>query len=185
VEAVEVWKWNRKREYAAELLAESLLSYKEICAKVKCSTVALRNWRNTEEFKKRVDDLAAELRLEIRNKGIAILENRVMSYNDRWQRMQRVITERAADKQFQGVPGGETGLLCHKVKSIGSGEFATMVDEYEVDTGLLKEMREHEEQAAKELGQWQDKGDLKDDGRMIVIQFANLPAPPWADMAQK
>jgi hypothetical protein len=34
------------------------------------------------------------------------------------------------------------------------------VAEYSIDTGLLKELRDHERQAAQELGQWAEKVDL-------------------------
>jgi class 3 adenylate cyclase len=43
------------------------------------------------------------------------------------------------------------------VKGIGAGENYREVREYEVDVALLRELRAHEEQAARELGQWVDK----------------------------
>lgn len=71
--------------------------------------------------------------------------------------MQQVIAERAEAKEMQGVAGGETGLLAHNVKGLGKGDDFELVDEYAVDTGLLREIRETEKQAAIELGQWQEK----------------------------
>lgn len=71
--------------------------------------------------------------------------------------MKQVIDERAIDPEMMKAAGGSTGLLVRKLKQIGSGENAELVEEFEVDTGLLKEMREHEKQAAQELGQWVER----------------------------
>jgi hypothetical protein len=65
--------------------------------------------------------------------------------------MHQVIAERAADPEMQAVPGGKTGLLVRSTKGLGSGDNFTTVEEYEVDTALLKELREHELQAASEF----------------------------------
>lgn len=86
--------------------------------------------------------------------GIRNPQSRVSALEDRWERMRRVISERAADPEMQDVPGGKTGLLCMTFKQLGSGLTATVVREYKVDTALLYELREHEQQAAEELGQW-------------------------------
>jgi hypothetical protein len=61
---------------------------------------------------------------------------------------------------MQDVPGGRTGLLVRTIKSIGSGEKATTVEEFAVDTGLLREIRELELQVSKELGQFVEKHDV-------------------------
>ncbi len=82
---------------------------------------------------------------------------RVRALEDRWRRLRQVIAERAASAEMQGVPGGTTGLLTHTVKGIGSGDHFQAVDEYAVDTNLLRELREIEKQAAQELGQWTEK----------------------------
>ncbi|MHC5543152.1 hypothetical protein ACYOEI_33435, partial [Singulisphaera rosea] len=91
-------------------------------------------------------------RTTVRRRGIAILERRVDALHDRWLRMQTIIEERAADKEMDGVPGGKTGLIVRQTR--GSGPDAEPIDDYVVDTALLKELREHEKQAAQELGQW-------------------------------
>ena len=84
------------------------------------------------------------------------LTNRVDALNVRWGRLQAVIEERAADPTMQ-APGSSTGLLTRTQKQIGSGDSAVTVEEYQVDTRLLKELREHEKRGAQELGQWSEK----------------------------
>ncbi len=57
---------------------------------------------------------------------------------------------------MEKVPGGKTGLIVRQIKAVGSGAGMKIVPEYVLDTGLLKELRAHEQQAAGEL---QSRGD--------------------------
>lgn len=93
----------------------------------------------------------------IRGEGITNRQNRVNAYNDRWERMKLVIDERAADESMARVPGGKSGLLVRQWKKIGFGEDTEMVEEFAVDVGLLKELRELEKQGAVEAGEWNEK----------------------------
>ena len=146
--------WNDDRRLAAQLVAEGNLADIDIAAKLGVTRQTIWNWRKTPEFQEFVDELQEAFKTEVRRRGLADRERRVRALNDRWNRLQRVMEERADDPAMANVPGGRTGLLVHDVKSVGSGYSAQVVDLYEVDTGLLKELREHEKQAAQELGQW-------------------------------
>ena len=64
--------------------------------------------------------------------------------------MRQVIDQRAASPDFAKVPGGTTGLLCRDLRCKDTPA-------YKIDTGLLAELRAHEQQAAQELSQWQTK----------------------------
>jgi flagellar motor switch/type III secretory pathway protein FliN len=77
---------------------------------------------------------------------------RVEALNDRWEKLHQVIAERARSEEMQGVPGGSTGLVVKTVKAVGKGEDFRLVEQYEVDVGLLKAILEHERQAAAEAG---------------------------------
>jgi hypothetical protein len=88
----------------------------------------------------------------ILDKGIAVKQSRIDALNDRWALLKQLIRERADDPNMQDIPGGTTGLLVHNTKAIGAGRSMQVIDEYNLDTGLLKEMREHEKQAAQEVG---------------------------------
>lgn len=80
------------------------------------------------------------------------------------------------------VPGGKTGLLVREIKSIGAGPNSREVEEYKVDTGLLKELREHERQAAIELGQWQESGQqLKPGEARLTVTYDAIQAIQQAD----
>jgi hypothetical protein len=63
-------------------------------------------------------------------------------------------------------PGASTALLVRRERSVGSGQNQKFVAEYKVDTGLLRELRKLEKQAAIELGQWTEKRDVKLDANV-------------------
>jgi hypothetical protein len=157
------FRWNRHREEAARLVAEDLLSNELIAARFGVSRQSLDKWKRHPEFQARVSAIRDATRAAIIAEGIANQQNRVNALNDRWQRMQRVIEERAADDisgtflddetgEAHVVAGWRTGLLVRAEKPHGI--------EFAVDVGLLRELRAHEEQAAKELGQWVDRNEL-------------------------
>lgn len=146
-----------QQEIAAGLVAADKLTDPQICAEIGIkSRITLQTWRHKPEFAARVSEIRAEMRATARTYGIAVVEERLMAQNERWLAMKQVIEERAEDETMRGA-GHATGLLVRKYKMIGSGESAYMVEEYEVDTGLLKEMRELEKHAAIEMGQWEEK----------------------------
>jgi hypothetical protein len=158
--------WDHPKELAAELLAEGELEQKEIAAQCGVTYQTLWNWRKIPDFQARVEQRLREIRAEIRRHGIAVVERRVARVHDTWKRLQRVVQARAAD--MAGIPGGDTGLLVRKTKMLGTGVFAREIEEYEVDTGLLAELRAHEKQAAEELGQWLTKTESQVKAEVII-----------------
>ncbi len=149
-----IFQWSTAKEQVALDLAHDELTHAEIAEKAGISPSTLYEWNRHADFVARVEENRAEIWAAIRKHGIAVRENRVRALNDRWRRLRATIEARAADPAMAGVPGGKTGLLVHNVKGVGKGEDFQLIDLYEVDTGLLRELREHEKQAAQELGQW-------------------------------
>jgi hypothetical protein len=145
------------------------LTYPAIAEKVGISRATLSRWRDKPEFAARVTEHMEEFRELVRRRGVARMERRLDALNDRWNRMRQVIDDRAIDPKMQAVPGGTTGLIAHNIKGVGRGEDFQLVDVYEVDTGLLRELREHEKQAAQELGQWLEKREITGDDKAPVI----------------
>jgi hypothetical protein len=102
--------------------------------------------------------------------------NRLKAQQDRHDRLKRVMEARGAG--MVDVPGGETGLLVRRVKSIGYGDSAQVVEEYELDATLLAEARKLEEQAAREVGQLgpeAGRGPAGGPGTIIVVVPMALP----------
>ena len=129
----------------------------EIADRCGVSRPALRRWKARPEFRARVDEHLEAYRRAVLRHGVAVLERRVAALDDRWRRMLRVIDERAEDPDMRNVPGGSTGLLVRRVKGLGRGDSSRVIDEFSLDTALLRELREHEKQAARELGQWAER----------------------------
>jgi hypothetical protein len=147
--------WTVQREEAAALVADDTMTNAAICTRVGISLATLARWKHAPEFTARVEEHLAAFRKAVLDHGVARLELRVGALDDRWQRLRQVIEERARDQELTRVPGGSTGLLVRHSRGIGSGDRFERVDEYLLDAALLREMREHEKQAAYELGHWQ------------------------------
>lgn len=173
------FSWTRKREEAALLVAADELTNEQIADQLAITDRTLLRWKLEPAFKERVAEHVAAWRAEIRKRGITERQNRVDALNSRWEAMQLIVTERAVDmggRSDEGVPqipGGSSGLLVRQFKVLGAGRNARFVEEYAVDVGLLRELRAHEEQAAKELGQWQDKLGLT--GDLLIREYVGVP----------
>ncbi len=157
--------WTRKRERAALQVAEDHLTEEAIAKQAGVTKVTLWTWRKHPDFAARVEAHKARWAAEIEQEGIANRQNRVNALNERWRLMQQVIEARAADATMKGA-GHETGLLVRSVKPTKRG----MVEEYRFDGALVAELRAHELQAARELGQLVERRELtgKDGGPMEV-----------------
>lgn len=167
------FRWTAVRAQAAVWVAQDEQSDEQIAEASGVDRVTLHRWKQHPVFATRVQEHVARLAEVALKRGIAQREKRVAALHDRWKRMQRVIEARADDASMADVPGGPTGLLVRQVKNIQVADVwggldsdlqeskpskkSRMVEEYAVDTGLLKELREHEKQAAQELGQWVEK----------------------------
>lgn len=158
--------WTRRQEQAARLVAEDDKPDEGIASELGISRPTLARWKRHPNFRERVRSIVAEMRAAILSEGIADMATRIAALDDRWDRMRQVIIERAESPETAHVPGGKTGLIVHNVKGIGKGDDFQVIDLYEVDVGLLSELRAAEQQAAKQLGQWIEKGELtgKDGG---------------------
>ncbi len=181
-------KLTSKQIQAAALLAADEISDEAIAERLGVARKTLQRWRELPDFLDAMADHnhrveTAMLRLDIakRHKRVAIL-------NDLQNKMLTVIDERAAHYQVIEIenaitetdqrrmarvaaemfgttdetvvpPGGTTGIVVRQLKMVGSGMSAKIVEEFAVDTGLIKELRANQEQAAKELGQWVDRSE--------------------------
>ena len=159
----EKFEWNKKREDAAYLVANDEISDEAIAEQLKIGRTTLFRWKKHPVFAARVNEIVGIQRQVILSRGIADKVKRVEQQNDRWKRMRRVINERAAEYEGKKIAGGESGLLVRTFKIVGTGPGAYEVEEFAVDTGLLRELREIEKQAAQEVGDWTEKHEHKVD----------------------
>lgn len=185
------FKWPGRSERAALLVAEDLKPDVEIAKEVGVSERQLERWKQHPDFAERVQEHRDAARALIRAEGIANRQNRVDALNDRWLRLHQVIAARAIE--HANVPGGSTGLLVRQVRLVKvysattnpddvdepdaadvliSAKLSQEVAEYAIDTGLLKELREHERQAAQELGQWTEKQEHT--GELLIREYVGI-----------
>lgn len=154
------FEWTPQRESAAELFAADDLSWPEIAEKLGVSSKTLARWHRTPEFKARIHEIIVAFQAESLQFAIADKMKRVEVLNKVWEDLQKVKDERAISPEMRTVAGGKTGLLVRTIKSVRDGEESRVVEEYAVDRSLIRSIVEVEEQAARQLGQWQDKQDV-------------------------
>jgi len=159
---VDRWEWDDRKREAVALLCESDLRIGQIADRLGIHRTTLHDWRQNPEFAAAVRELEQALAEEVNRFTIAKRAERVGGYDERRQLMLRVIRERGEwfSKNEPSVPGGGTGLLIKRHKIVGQGKDATALPEYEEATGLLKELRELEKQAAIEAGQWTERHEV-------------------------
>ena len=129
----------------------------------------LLRWSKGHQWQKRLEQAAKEQRQAIIARGIIEKQNRLDAYNDLFKRSYDVIKARAGDETSTG-PGSGSGLLARTYKGVGKGDDFKLIEEYAVDTGLIREMRELAKQTAQEMGEWTERKELSGpDGKPLVI----------------
>ncbi len=174
------FSWTEAREKAAVLLAEDRATDAEVGAAVGVRRETIWAWKKHPAFAARVKEVAETLGEVALRYAVGRRARRLEGYDQRREELLRVVRERAADPAMAGVPGGGTGLLVRTVKVVGSGENAERVEEFKVDVGLLRELRELERQAAVEAGDWQEappEGSLSVGGVVLVVVPAGGRGP--------
>lgn len=164
--------WNARRLRAAEMLAEDEITDIAIAESVGISDRQLRVWKQHPEFQAKIEEFSLALERAVLRFGIAKRRKRVERQNADWQRLDQVRRERAADESLRHIPGASTGLIVRRYKAIGSGRDQTIVEEYEIDSGLLNLQLALEKHAAQELGQWSEKSEHRHE--MIVREYVGV-----------
>lgn len=162
------------KDQAAQDVAEGRLEFREIAEKAGVEVRTLHRWRKEEKFAARVRQLSKDLSEAALARAIRRKEYRVNVLAGIQSKILQVIEERGGDPSMADVPGGKTGLLVRQYKVSGD----TVVTEYVVDAGTIRELRAVQEQVGKELGQLVDKHeqrfirgveDLSDDELAAIV----------------
>jgi hypothetical protein len=147
------FRWSKQLEQVAALLADGILTLDQIAATVGVSVPTIVRARRQPKFAARIEELLDDFRRTVRSHGIAVKERRIAAEVDVLERLQTIILERA-EKAPDNVPGAKTGLLVKRARTITNGKTAKIVEEWALDTGLLKAKLAAERHLAIELGQW-------------------------------
>jgi hypothetical protein len=164
---------TKKREKAAQLIAEDCLSDEKIAAEVGIGRSTLARWKIDRHFLARVETIAAAYAKRALKHGLARKEYRLAVLNDLHQRMLQVIEERALSADLASVPGGKTGLVTKTLKGIGKGDDFQVVEVYEVDIGTIAKICDVQKQVAEELGQRVRRSEVTDMNRLFERMSRN------------
>jgi Helix-turn-helix of insertion element transposase len=148
---------------AAQLVAEGELTDQVIANELGLERRTLWRWRRNTRFMAKVDAITDRLNSALARRAIAHKVRRIDRLNRDWLKLQSIMEARANDSTLANEPGGSTGLLVRTLKTIGQGKTSRVVEEFNVDAALLRELLSIEQQAAKELGQWTDKVAVRDE----------------------
>jgi hypothetical protein len=158
------------QERAALLMADDAQTDKQIALSCGVTERTIERWRCHPAIAARIAEHRRLQAAALTDEGIANRQNRIDRLNARAKLMDTVIEERAKHRQNQRAPGGKTGLLVRTAK----GKHIV----FEVDTGLLAELRAHEKQAAIERGEWEEKSKVTNEG--VPITVIEVPMEPRA-----
>jgi hypothetical protein len=88
---------------------------------------------------------------------------RLLALQDRWDRVRQAIVGRSTGDYAAMM---RTGIVCRKLRRIGSGKDAHLVEEYEIDGGAVEALNAIERRAAIETGPEFDRQDIKPNGKV-------------------
>lgn len=160
------FKWNEQRAKAAQFLAEARLGDEEIAQEVGISRNQITRWKRHPEFAARIAQIVEATAEALKTQGIRRKENRLDNYQRLVDKMFALIDARGAEMaKTEEIAGGETGLLVRDYKGKDADRAV-----YAFDASLIRELREHQKQAAIEVGEWTEKKDLTSDGKALELR---------------
>jgi Terminase small subunit. len=153
-----------------------------------------------------IADIQAEIKAaqdELRAEGITAKANRIGDYAELRDRLWLIINERGQehgkrDEAYEAAAsmfnvagetkmlGGASGLLTRKFNIVGAGRSARIIEEHQLDTGLIQQLLNVDKQAAQELGEWSEKRQISgpDEGPIEVKSAESASEKLLALLAQ-
>jgi hypothetical protein len=151
-------KLKPAQQKAAMLVAQGA-SNGQVAAEVGVSLRTIVNWKRDAGFQAAVDGALRPWLDQMRAREIADREKRLERLNADRLRLMHIRDARAQDPAVQAIPGGKTGLVirCGRRKLDLLGQVIEETEEYKVDYRMLERLESMEEQAARDLGQRDQK----------------------------
>jgi hypothetical protein len=144
---------NMRQTIAAQLLGEDRLPDRQIAEIVGISRRQLAKWKTLPDFKELINTHAKQYISQFTTEGLARKEKRLAVKNDIHDRLLTAIKERGDDPDMEDVPGGTTGLVVKQYKAIGKGKSFRIIEEYKIDTPVVRSILDLHEDVREELGQ--------------------------------
>lgn len=171
-----------RKEKAAQLIAKGNLTIEEVAESIGVTRETIYQWNREPEFTARIAQLQQRIKDKLETLLISQKFYRQLTLQEQLLSLQQIKDARAAKLNVPAEEGGESGLMVRRLRMIGSGENATTVEEFVVDTAFAKEVRETLKQAAQEAGQWVEKvAPTTPDGQ---DEYSGIPAPELSEFRQ-
>jgi hypothetical protein len=137
----------------------------------------LESLRKDGDWMDMLEALSSDFRAGQMSSGIARREVRVMHLQNRHDLVSQIVAQRAQqadpDSAYyvpgaENVPGASTGLLARTLRSMGSGPYQQVVEDWGLDSNLLAQLSAIEEKAAVELGHRVAKSEVTVTGKAYI-----------------
>ncbi len=153
---------------AVALLVEGELTTQAIADTLRVSRVTLWNWRQLSAFRSEYQRQLAAAEQQAADFAVSRRVNRVAALDALHAKLLQAVADRAALYADEPYLPARTGLFVKDVKSIGSGAWAYAETVWTLDKATIDAILSLQKQAATELGQWQEKVDVR--GRVEVTE---------------
>ncbi|MDP9364207.1 MAG: hypothetical protein M3Q10_08275 [Chloroflexota bacterium] len=178
---------SEAKRRAVVLIAEGGKVYQQIADELGITRECLWRWRKEPQFAAALDDLRALLEEETRAYAVANRHDLLEGLTERRERLLRIVAEREEyHRNHETVhPGATTGYLVKTHKVVGTGAYATTVEEWAVDAGLVKSLNETEKQGAVLAGIWTERQQVEADigihaGPPTVVRIRSQRSNPYS-----
>ncbi|MDP9364927.1 MAG: helix-turn-helix domain-containing protein [Chloroflexota bacterium] len=178
---------SEAKRRAVVLIAEGGKSYQAVADELGITRECLWRWRKEPQFAAALDDLRALLEEETRAYAVANRHDLLEGLTERRARLLRIVAEREEyHRDHQTLhPGATSGYLAKSYKVVGTGAYATTVEEWAVDAPLVKSLNETEKQGAVLAGIWTEKSQVEADigihaGPPTVVRIRSQRSNPYS-----
>lgn len=162
------FEWTTQKEEAAFLISEGSLPETEIAEQIGAHRTTLYIWRQNPIFQGRIQEHIEERKAQLKQRGITDRQNRLDLLNKTVEGLKMIIEERAQSTDYDGVPGGRSGLLDRVVRGQSIN--------FPLDDKLIKAVLDISRQAAQESGQWSDKSQV-DATTKTIVEVVHVEKP--------
>lgn len=170
-----------RQELFATLVALEDASYTSAARRTGASEASAANAGSRLAKLPAIIDRVTELRDQRASQALMASEaningnnGRVKAIEQRWIKLRSLIDTRSVHPDYQQEPGANTGLLLRTEKITRSKESTSTEICFRLDTDLLRELREHEELAAVELGQRVKHSEQRTSATKLSVSGAEL-----------
>jgi hypothetical protein len=116
------WTRDRARGIACKLVAEDKFTDRVIAQQAGISKATLERWKHLPEFHARVLEHCARYRRLVAEAtlqhALARHDERMRCLHEEWERILQLLDERARDPAVANAPGGRTGLVLRRLKTL-------------------------------------------------------------------